>query len=121
MTKTEIDSVQAAIRLLSNLLPDHEQRGTNPEPNNCPVQAFAKDYLQRDPAWAMSCHELWNVYEELAKLGKAEPLARAVFYRKLPSVLTELFGLRKAHSITRHGKIKTVRGFRGLALRDEGL
>ena len=120
MTKTEIDSVQAAIRLLNDLLP-HEQRGTDPEPNYCPVRAFAKEFLQRDPAWAMTCNELWNIYEELAKLGKAEPLARAVFYRKLPSVLTELFGLRKAHSITRHGKIETVRGFRELALRDEGL
>ena len=121
MTKTEIDSVQAAIRLLNNLLPDHEQRGTDPEAKNCPVRAFAREYLRRDPAWAMSCLELWNIYDELAKLGKAEPLAPAVFYRKLPSALAEVFGLRKAHSITRHGEVETVRGFRGLALRDYGL
>ena len=119
MTKTEIDTVQAAIRLLNNLLPDHEQRGEDPEPNNCPVRAFANEYLQRDPSWDMSCLELWNVYDELAKLGKAAPLAQSMFYRKLPGVLADVFGLRKSHSISRHGKIVTVRGFRGLTLREE--
>jgi len=121
MTQTEIDSVKAAICLLHNLLPDHEKHGTDPEPKNCPVRAFVKNYLQRDPILAVSCHELWKFFEELAGLGKVEPLARAVFYRKLPSAMAEVFGLRKAHSITRHGKVETVRGFRGLTLREDEL
>ena len=121
MTKTEIDSVKAAIHLLQNLLPDQEQRGTDPEPNNCPVRAFAKHYLQQDPAWAMSCHELGGIYDELAKLGKVDPLARSVFYRELPGAMAEVFGLRKSHSLVRHGKVETVRGFRKISLREEAL
>ena len=117
MTNQEIQIIKQALAILHRLVPDDEPRDVDLTPRRCPVQAFAKRYLARDPGSDMSCAELWQFYAEVAAAGEAEKLKQAEFYRALPAAMASVFGVRKSHAINRDGT--NVRGFRGIAVREQ--
>jgi len=117
MTKSEIDLIRRALQLLHKLVPDDEPRAYNLTPRRCPVVAFVKRFLQRQPGADMTTAELWRFYAEVAAAGESEPLTRQEFLRALPGAMAAAFGLRKCHTV-RRGK-QTVRGFNSVTIRDE--
>jgi len=119
MTTKEIQIVKQALRLLHDLVPDDEPRAVDLTPCLCPVLKFAKKYLVRDPAFDMSTSELYQFYREVSATGELDPLTKPEFLRKLPRVMAAVFDARKSHAIKRDAK--TVRGFRGITLREQGM
>jgi hypothetical protein len=117
MTTHEIQIVQHALAILHRLVPDDEPRAVDLTPRQCPVQAFAKHFLVRDPNGDVSCSQLWDFFAEVAAAGEVEQLSRAEFLRVLPGAMAAVFDARKSHAIKRDGKV--VRGFRGVTIREE--
>ncbi len=116
MTRSEIDLIRSAIKLLHRLAPDDELRACDLTPRRCPVLTFAKRYIIRDPASDLTSQELWQFFGEVSAAGELEPLSRAEFLRRLPAVMEMVFGVRKSHGIQRSDG--RVRGFRGITVRE---
>jgi hypothetical protein len=117
MTRSEIDLIRRALRLLNKLVPDDEPRGADPTPRPCPVIAFAKRFLERQPGADMSSAELFTFYAEVAAAGESDPLSKPEFLRALPGAMAAVFGVRKCHTVKRDGQ--TVRGFKSVTIRDD--
>ncbi len=119
MTTPEIKIIKQALNILHRLIPDDEPRAVDLTPRRCPVQAFAKRYLERAPDKDMTTEEIGAFYSEVAAAGEAERLSRGAFLRVLPGAMAAVFGLRKSHAIKRDGK--TMRGFRGVTIREQAI
>jgi hypothetical protein len=117
VTRSEIDLIHRALQALHKLVPDRETRGRDPTLRPCPVFAFAKHYLVRQPGVDMSTAELWTFYQEVAATGEVEALSRQEFLRALPGAMAMLFGVSKSHTVKREGK--TVRGFKSVTIRED--
>jgi len=119
MTKYEHDLIRQTLNILHRLVPCDEPHASYSEPRRDPVVVFAKHYLQRSPASDLSTAELYQFYREIAATGELEPLAEAQFLRKLTGVMAAVFDARKSHAIRRGDK--TVRGFRGVSIREQAV
>lgn len=116
MTQNEIDTINQAIELLSQLAADEdESKGDNAVPSRCPVKRFAQEYLRPQADSDMSCAELWKFYCEIAEVGELPAMRKAVFLRRLPSVMDTSYAVRKCHDIQRAGR--RLRGFRGIGIK----
>ena len=81
---------------------------------DCPVISFARRFLTNTGLSVdFSCEELYEFYTEIAATGKLPPMRKAVFLRRLPVAMTEVFNLKKSHNLVRNGS--RVRGFPGVA------
>ena len=118
MTTTELDSIRRAVELLKRLLPENEPHACDSS-WRCPVARFAKRYLVRQPGCEVSSQELWQFYTEVSSSGELEPLPKAEFLRRIPTVMEETFGVKKSHAIAREGQ--TVRGFKGVGIREQAV
>ena len=119
MTKYELDLIRNALNLLHRLAPCDELHVGSTGPRHDPVVVFAKRYLQRASACDLTTAELAQFYREIAATGELEPLADAVFLRKLTGAMAAVFDVRKSHAIQRDGR--TVRGFRGVTIRERAV
>src|SRR6266576_6066665 len=115
MTRSELDLICRAIHLLRRVVPDDGEPHAVDAPSRCPVMAFAKRYLVRDPNSEVTSVELWQFFSEAAASAELEPRSKSEFLRCLPNVLEMAFGVRKSHDIQRSAG--RVRGFKGVGFR----
>jgi hypothetical protein len=114
MTKTELDLLKRASAILASLIAEPT---ANPPRWRCPVQKFAETYLQRESGSDLSSAELWSLYSEIVATGELEGVSKAEFCRRLTGAMEAVFGVRKAHNLSRErGR---VRGFRGVGYRPD--
>ena len=111
MNELEIETLKRAVSMLQKLIAGNKQ-------GDCPVAAFARDYLSNDDATKdVSCEELWALCSEISAAGYLTPLRKIIFYRRLPGAMAAVFKVRKSKNLMREGK--HVRGFLGIAYREE--
>ena len=114
MNETESNLLKRAVAILQSLIAEPTALDSR---WRCPVQKFAKNFLQLDPASDLTCAELFEFYEEVVATGKIEPISRSQFLRYLPGVIEVTFGAKKCHAIKREGR--SARGFKGIDIRRE--
>jgi len=117
MTKSEIDLISSALELLHKLVPDDPLCAYDPTPRRCPVEAFARHYLMREPGSSVTSSELWQFYAEIAASGELELLTKGEFLHHLPRAMDAVFGIKKSHDIKRAGGRQ--RGFKGVGISEE--
>jgi len=115
MTKSKVQTVRRAIRLLCSLI--DQQQDCGPLPRHNPVRRFVEEYLVADATAEITCQEVWAFFKEVVQAGELPPTRKAVFFRELPSCIEAAFHVRKCHHVQRDGH--RVRGFKGVGIRME--
>ena len=84
-------------------------------PWRSPVGRFVQDYLVADASADLACEEAWRFFQEIVQADELPSTRKATFLRQLPSLMHNVFHVRKCHHIHRGGR--RVRGFKGVGIR----
>jgi hypothetical protein len=110
MTKTEIAIINRAITILQLLVDKPQEGGPPSQPS--PIERFVQEFLALDPSSDFGCQELWRFFQEIVQAGELPAMRKATFLRQLPTVIEEVYNIKKCHHVERFGR--QVRGFRGV-------